>query len=623
MKRLLMFFAAVVLIVVGSNAALPLKAVSGLSATQRPLGYTVTDSITVEGAAFGTAGTYTIGAVLTPAQLSAYQGCTIVGVRYAVSQSLGRTRAFVSQVEGNTVTTLVEQNQRAYAGWNNVFFNSGNTIEITGEESFFFGFDYVETAEMIAADEGALDLYGDEDIDNAFCLYGNYGSGVGIYSVSGGALCVQLIIDVSNLPDKELNFTYFDTGFRYKKPGEDVEFLAILNNTGMTAVSEYVVGCQIGDQAPIYYNVNENKPLAEGGSAYCEQVFTIPEDIAVGQYELKLFVHSVDGIQQTRHLNDTISTLVNIYRQAFPRQQHLIEMYTHEQSPYVPYVDACFKKLMDMKPKACMVNVAAPTTMLALPEANYLHALYAYTYPSFTLDRSYFPGEAYIAYDVNDYVTVIPELIPSMISDMLLQEDMNPAFASVMLEPSFDADTRTLTLSITGDVADDAAALFGDLALTVMLTENGVIAPQMVYNESTQRSAWNQNYQHDHVLRAFLSAPVGDKLTVNGGSYTAQYTATLSNDWVADNMTVIAFVTRAADSVTDENVIGMDITNANSVNLKDIGSTDIPVSTIVEDATSIEVFDIQGRRMSADWRRLPRGMYVVKQGKTIKKIMKP
>ena len=48
----------------------------GLSENQRLLGYIMTDSITVSGGAFGTAGTYPVGAVMTPQTLSSYAGAT-------------------------------------------------------------------------------------------------------------------------------------------------------------------------------------------------------------------------------------------------------------------------------------------------------------------------------------------------------------------------------------------------------------------------------------------------------------------------------------------------------------------------------------------------------------------
>ena len=121
----------------------------GLSENQRLLGYIQTDSITVKDGAFGEAGTYSIGAVLTPRILSAYAGCKVVGLRMAASLDLGRARTFIYNIEASgQLTAVVEQRQRLYNGWNNVFFN-GDGYVIQGNESLFFGFDYTETAEKI------------------------------------------------------------------------------------------------------------------------------------------------------------------------------------------------------------------------------------------------------------------------------------------------------------------------------------------------------------------------------------------------------------------------------------------------------------------------------------------
>ena len=69
--------------------------VSAMADNTRYLGYTVTDDIDVNGGAFGQAGTYSIGALLPSQMLAPYQGCRIIGVRFALSKSIGRTRAFM------------------------------------------------------------------------------------------------------------------------------------------------------------------------------------------------------------------------------------------------------------------------------------------------------------------------------------------------------------------------------------------------------------------------------------------------------------------------------------------------------------------------------------------------
>lgn len=222
----------------------------GLSENQRLLGYIQTDSITVNGGAFGAAGTYTIGAVLTPQKLAAYAGCRIVGIRLAAALNLGRTRNFIYQKEGNNLTPVIEQNQRIYEGWNNVFFNNDG-YEIQGNETLFYGFDYTETAEMVAADEGGLCGYGD-DTDNGFYAYGDFGQGKGLYQLSNlGCLCVQLIVDVSSLPSHDIDITWFDAGFKYKKPGEKVDAMINFSNVGRNSISNYRLGYQLDDMDPV------------------------------------------------------------------------------------------------------------------------------------------------------------------------------------------------------------------------------------------------------------------------------------------------------------------------------------------------------------------------------------
>jgi hypothetical protein len=81
--------------------------------------------------------------------------------------------------------------------------------------------------------------------------------------------------------------------------------------------------------------------------------------------------------------------------------------------------------------------------------------------------------------------------------------------------------------------------------------------------------------------------------------------------------------------------MSMDITNANSVSLADI-VTGIEDATLIDNGQwttdNIVVYDLQGRKLStihypfstseAPFASLPRGVYVVKQGKKVKKIMK-
>ena len=590
--------------------------VQGLSDNQRLLGYTLTDDIDVNGAAFGEAGTYTVGAVLTPQMLAPYAGCHVVGLRMAAAMNLGRCRTFLYQTDGTSLTAAIEQRQRLYEGWNNVFFN-GEGYLIQGDETLFFGFDYVETAEMVSADQGGLCGAG-EETDGSFYLYGDYGQGEGLYSITGiGCLCVQLIVDVSPLPAFDIDLMNLDTGFKYKQPGETIEALLTFVNVGRKAVGRYQLGYQLDDETPVYTELTDS--IAEGHRD--SWLFNCPlsADIATGLHQFKVFVSSVeDEPLADTSKNDTLTVSFAIYRQSLQRDKAYLEVYTDQTSPYSAFLNSALNQLASsMSNQLTIVNVHRPGTDLAVADAAYLHQLYAYVLPSFTMNRSYFPGEEHVAYDMNDYLPVIgTDMTAAIIGDMVAQDYYSPAFAGLELSGSFNAITRQLTVTATGEVLPEAEAIYGDLALTLMVEEDHVKSPQAVYNSRTQKTTTNPNYQHNQVLRCYLTAATGNSLTIENNRFTATFTTTLDASWQAGNMTVVALLSKYADTVTEENLRDMDVVNATSMSLSEMMETQH-----IENAVSTPA---HGHSYSPDGRRIPdtghhRGL-VIRDGRKV--IMK-
>lgn len=590
---------------------LMLLAVGTASAQQRYVGYTVTDDISIRGGYFGTAGTYTIGALLSPQMLQAYEGCKIIGVRFALNVSIGRTRTFIYNIEGNQFVPLMEQKQRTYEGWNEVMIN-GDGIEIKGTENLFFGYDYVETEEMVTAEEGALCGNGDAR-SGGFMLYGNYGQGEGLYSLSNlGCLCVQLIVDVSSLPKKDIDLLTLDTGFKYKRLGEQMELFTSFINAGLDSITTYQLCYQIDDSEPVAITYADT--LVSGTTETKDILFAMPADLQVGTHRLQFFVGEINGTTVTTPRSDTIKVTFAVYAEAMQRQKAYVEVYTQSTS----YLSALLNKVMN-KTKTnvgdvmCLVNVHRPGTPLAVSEADYLSDLYAYTYPSFTVNRAYFPNEAYIAYDVNDYLEVAPEIIEAFMPDLIMQDYYGPAFATVDIHPTYDKATRQLTVDLDGQLSPDAVAITGGVAVTVMLTENSVRSSQQDYNPLTGRVQNNSNYLHENVLRTYLTKPTGDAVSASANAFTARYTATLDSKWKPENMEVVVLVTKAADEVTDANVLDMDVIGANSMALEQtVGIREHDAET-TQKAT--EWYSLSGMRLAQP----ARGLTIVKENGRISK----
>ncbi len=606
---------------VPSKQSLAPSRAEGLSGLQRAVGYAQGDSITINGARVGTAGTYPVGAIIDASVLERFAGCKVVGIRYAVAQDMGRIRAFLYPVteegyidEGAAIT----KNQRAYAGWNNVFFNGDVSYDIQGDEQLLVGFDYVESDEMVAAETGALCTYG-ESSGTELMIYANLSSGEGWYQVNNlGCLCVQLIVDVSSLPEKDIDISYFDSGFRYKKPGEDVELYAIVQNVGRSDIASYELAYQLDDQPEAIVNGSN---LKEGFNETFQPVVSLPSDIAIGKHTLTFYLKSADGETLGGTMKDKESVNFYVYTQTMSRQKVYVEQYTDQGYYLSADVNSCFAKATSVSDIMCMVNVYAPDNLLAIPESNYLHDLYAYTLPSFTVNRSYFPGEEYIAYDLNYYVQLYPTFVPGIISDIVMEDKEREGFATVDLAAEYDADTQQLSIDVSGDLTDEAEAIFGDVAVTLMITEDNVKAAQQVLNPVTNRPRVDAQYVHNHVLRQYVTAPTGDKVIMSGTRYSGHFTTTLSNEWKSEDLKLVAVVSRYATSVTDDNVMEMDVVGANDLDLSTIVPTGI--RNITSDTSAMaegsEYFSLDGVRLDSEPSQP--GIYLIRHnGKTIKKV---
>ena len=606
------FLKSFVLSLVLTICCLGASAQQGISNTQRLLGHIITDSITSSGGAFGTAGTYSVGAVLTKSQLSSFAGCRVMGVRLAIAGSAYRTRTFIYKVEEDNVTPVAEQKQKLYDGWNNVFFN-GDGYEIKGDEILFFGFDYVETDEMIAADQGGLCGFG-EDLDGGF-YYMRTGTKTTLYQITGiGRLCVQLIIDVSSLPLHDIDLTWLDTGFKYKQPGESIEGLAHFASVGREDVGSYKMGYQIDKQTPVYTEFNDS--VRYGKVNDWKFNINLPNDIAVGMHRIIVFVSEVNGQPlPEKSKNDTMKVDFAVYNNMVSRDKAYLEVYTDQGSYYVPYLNDVIKKLQSSNNGQIMatVNVHRPGTALAIDAAAYLHELYAYELPSFTVNRAYFPGEDHVAYDMNYYLPILDaDMNASIVGDMILQDYYSPAFASVELDACFNETTREISINAKGTLLPEAEAIYGEVALTLMLTENNVKGTQVVYNALRQTTSTNKNYNHNNVLRTYLTSPIGDGLTAVNGSFDVDYKATVDEAWKVEDLTIVALLTKKVDAVTADNLLDVDVINANSLPMTE--STGIRNVVKNSDTGNGAVYSLDGRRV--DGNVLKSGIYV-KNGKKV------
>lgn len=126
---------------------------------------------------------------------------------------------------------------------------------------------------------------------------------------------------------------------------------------------------------------------------------------------------------------------------------------------------------------------------------------------------------------------------PGYLPEMTIT-DATTAEASVEIEHTYNAETRQLDITVSGQVANTTTTTY---LLSVLIKENGIISGQ-----SDAYFAWGSSWKeflHPRISRAFLSAATGDRVNVENQAYSKTYTYTLNEKWVPENCCVVAYIT--------------------------------------------------------------------------------
>lgn len=178
-----------------------------------------------------------------------------------------------------------------------------------------------------------------------------------------------------------------------------------------------------------------------------------------------------------------------------------------------------------------------------------------YIWVSHHMNDNYSTNEGYEIYGI--YAAAVPETeqgVPSMMLNRSQQAqgmgfhpgylpemtitDATTAEASVLIDHTYNAETRQLDITVSGQVANTTTTSY---LLSVLIKENGIISSQ-----SDAYFAWGSSWKefiHPRISRAFLSAATGDMVNVTNQAYSKTYTYTLDEKWVPENCCVVAYIT--------------------------------------------------------------------------------
>ena len=121
----------------------------------------------------------------------------------------------------------------------------------------------------------------------------------------------------------------------------------------------------------------------------------------------------------------------------------------------------------------------------------------------------------------------------------LVVKDDTVAEASVVIDHEFDAVTRRLDVTVSGQVANTDRK---EYLLSILIKENGLVGRQEDAFCSWKGAKW-QEYMHPRVVRDMVTATFGDTVRVENQAYSYTTSYVVDDEWVAENCCVVAYLT--------------------------------------------------------------------------------
>ena len=118
-------------------------------------------------------------------------------------------------------------------------------------------------------------------------------------------------------------------------------------------------------------------------------------------------------------------------------------------------------------------------------------------------------------------------------------KDKNKAAVSVNIKHSYDAASRKMDITVSGE---SSFATDGKFLLSVLVKENRLVGKQADYYYAWGDYMWKE-FMHARVVRGMLTPAMGDTIVMNNQAYSKTYSYTIPAEWVAENCCVVAYVT--------------------------------------------------------------------------------
>lgn len=451
-----------------------------------------------------------------------------------VREELGMTQEELEKKSG--VITEWECNV-SNIGWNLVELETPYQVNLPEGYSLRIGFDYEQTAgtskPLSAVKIGTI--YPSLHYRNGKWL--NYGVN------TNGNLSLQCITENDNYPQYIVRLGNINCKSN-AKIGDEIPYSFQIRNLGEGTLAAGDVTFDVAVDGTVVNTISNATALSFDFSTTPGAIST--EGLAEGTHTLSISVSSIKG--QPVENPATLTTTFKLFEFGFSRQMRLVEQFTSTGCTYCPQGSANVQALCDLRGDIAWVSIHEnmgnqdPFRTSQTDSITNLQGIDGF--PEGTFDRT-------VGIENNNHAyAVLTALSPSTMSSFLDHIAEIPSWATVNINSTFDEASREAVITIDGELVPTYEDMMGtDSKLTVYITEDGLVAPQV---------SGGNDYVHNNVLRQALVSVKGVDLKKNGNTYKNEFTVTIPAEWNADNLNIVAFVSRPLGLVTD-----MAVTNAN------------------------------------------------------------
>ena len=499
---------------------------------QMILGYYTSDDISESGYGGRNAGLYKVCIGFSREQMIPFAGNSITNVRFALKDTdIASLKVWIGSTRDkkDLCSQIVSSPQ---LGWNEVALN--RPYEITGD-SIFIGIEYKQSGTRWPVSV----VYKDAELGSCY-FYGPY-NGVDNDEIwlepdESESLSLQCIVEGDNIPMYDLHTTGLSFSKKYVQSGKEYYAYLYLRNWGKKSISNATIACDIDG-----VEVATETMSSVSRSGQSEYLYFNIGDISPGKHNLTLRVKEINGKTPEFPLDDAQSVTIKSYSQDMGRDKVMLELYTATWCPNTPRAHKSIAALMEERDDIVLVSNHLSDEMSC--DASGAYGVFTHYTPTTYYDR-------YASYGATSlgYISV---------DDAKSQ----PSLAKLNVTAEYEENNRLLTIKVNGVKNEEFDAVEEYANLTVLLTEDGIVAPQ----NNREEGKYVNDYVHNGVLRTNVSEIWGDPVTWNGNKFVKTYTIKLDDEWVKDNMQVVAFL---AKPFTGRNYEDIGLVNCNDFLLK-------------------------------------------------------